>query len=150
MVPRYQKAYYLDITDTKGGLLVYIKSDLRSRLLKKFHIQSDFELIPFELNLRKEKWMFICIYRTSSQNKQYFLDELSKIIDHYYSMYGSYITLGDVNMEPSDSLLIHLCNLTTYNLIKSNTYFKVSGSCVDLFLQTKNFILKTHLHLRRF
>ena len=54
MFPGYLKPYRLDISDRKGGLLVYIKSHLLSRLLKNFYIPSDIQIIPFELNLRKE------------------------------------------------------------------------------------------------
>ena len=61
MLPGYQKSYRLDISDRKGGLLVYIKSHLQSRLLKNFDIPSNIQIIPFELNLRKEKWMLMYI-----------------------------------------------------------------------------------------
>ena len=49
--------------------------------------------------------MFMCIYRPPSQNKQYFLEQLSEIINHDSSIYDNYIILGDFNMEPSDSIL---------------------------------------------
>ena len=79
MLPGYHNPFRLDISDRKGGLLVYIKSHLLSRLLKKIDIPSNIQIIPFELNLRKEKWIFMCIYRPPSQNKQYFLQKLSKL-----------------------------------------------------------------------
>ena len=52
MLPGYHKPYRLDISDRKGGLLVYIKSHLPSRLLKNFDIPSNIQIIPFKLNLR--------------------------------------------------------------------------------------------------
>ena len=67
MLPGYHKPYCLYISDRKGGLLVYIKSHLLSRLLKNFDIPSNIQIIPSELNLRKEKWMFMCIYRPPFQ-----------------------------------------------------------------------------------
>ena len=91
MLPGYHKPYRLDISDKKGGLLVYIKSYSSSRLLRNFDIRSDIQVIRFELNLRKEKWMFMCIYRPPSQNKQYFLDKLSEIIDLYSIICDNYI-----------------------------------------------------------
>ena len=57
--------------------------------------------------------MFMSIYRPSSQNKQYFLNKLSEIIDHYSRIYDNYIILGNFNMKPSDALKMHLCNLKT-------------------------------------
>ena len=119
MLPGYHKPYCLYISDRKGGLLVYIKSHLLSRLLKNFDIPSNIQIIPSELNLRKEKWMFMCIYRPPSQNKQYFLKKLSEIIDHFSSIYDNYITLGDFNMEPSDSILkTFMRSRNLFNLIK--------------------------------
>ena len=116
LLPGYHKPFRLYISGRKGWLLVYIKSHLLSRLSKSFDIPSDFQFDSFELNLRKEKLMFMCIYKSRSLNKQYFLDNLLDIIDHYSSIYDNYFILGDFNMEPSGSLLKHLCNLTTYLL----------------------------------
>ena len=131
-------------------MLVYIKSHLPSRLLKNFDIQSNIQIIPFELNLRKEKWMFMWIYWALSQIKQYFLEKLSEIIDHYSSIYGNYIIWGDFNMEPSDSTLkAFMQSHNLFNLIKSNKFFKGSGSCIDLIITNQNFTLKTHVHLRQ-
>ena len=82
--------------------------------------------------------MFMCIYRPPSQNKQYFLDKLLDVIDHYSSIYGNYIILGDFNMEPSGFLLnafMQSHNLS--NLIKPSTCFKGSGSCIDLILKNQ-------------
>ena len=87
--------------------------------------------------------MFMCIYRPPSQNKQYFLDKLLDIIDHYSSIYGNYVILGDFNMELSGFLLnafMQSHNLS--NLIKPNTCFKGSGSCIDLILKSQKKIFK--------
>ena len=65
----------------------------------------DIQIIPFELDLRKEKWMFMCIYRPRAQNEQYFLENLSMIVDRYSSIYDSDIILGDFNMEPNSPIL---------------------------------------------
>ena len=143
MLPEYHKPYRLDISDRKGGLLVYIKPHLPSRLLKNFDITSNIQIIFFELNLRREKWMFMCIYRPPSQNKQYFLENLSEIIDHFSSIYDNYIILGDFNMEPSDSMLkTFMSSHNLFNSIKSNTCFKGRGSCIDLILTNRKFCFK--------
>ena len=83
------------------------------------------QIIPFELNLRKEKWMFICIYRPPVQNKQYFLENLSMIVDYYSIIFDNHIILGDFNMEPNSQILISFMqSLNLFNIIKSNTCFK--------------------------
>ena len=38
------------------------------------------QAIPFEISLREEKWLVISTYCPSSQNTEYFLTSLTKII----------------------------------------------------------------------
>ena len=71
------------MTDNQGELLVCIKSHLTSKLLSTHNISKDIQVISFELNLRKERWMFMFIYRPPKLNNQYFLENLSSIAAHY-------------------------------------------------------------------
>ena len=92
--------------------------------------------------------MFKCIYRPPSQNKQHLSDKLPEIIDYYSSIYGNYIILGCFKMEAIDSLLnAFIKSHDLYNLIKSNTCSKRSGSCIDQILTKRKFwiysLLKT-------
>ena len=68
------KTHRLDVTDKKGGLLVYVRSYLPLPQLTKHKIYSDIQALVFEINIRKEKWFFLSIYNPPSQNCQYFLD----------------------------------------------------------------------------
>ena len=87
--------------------------------------------------------MFVCIYRPPKQDSQYFLENLSLIIDHYSSIYDNHIKLGDFNMEPKNPKLESFMNsFNLYNLIKSNTCFKGSGSCIDLILTNRKYCFK--------
>ena len=76
----YHKPYRLDISDKRGGLLIYTKAHLPSRLLSNLISPKDIQAFPFELNLRKEKWIFVCIYIPSKQGSQYFLENLSLVM----------------------------------------------------------------------
>ena len=83
------------------------------------------QITPFELNLRKEKWMLMCIYRPPVQNKQYFLENLSMIVDYYSIIFYNHIILGDFNMEPNSHISISFMqSLNLFNIIKSNTCSK--------------------------
>ena len=65
--------------------------------------------------------MFVCICRPPKQDSQYFLENLSLIIDLYSSIYDNQIILRDFNMEPKNPKLApfkHSSNL--YDLILSN------------------------------
>ena len=120
MLPGYCKAYRLDISDRRGGLLVYIKSNLPSRLLKNFYIQSDIQVIPFELNLRKK--MGVYVHLQTSFSKQIIF--LKQVIRNYRSLLHyirQFIIFGDFNMEPSDSVLnAFMQSHSLFNLIKQN------------------------------
>ena len=101
------------------------------------------QIIPFELNLRKAEWMFMCIYRTPAQNKHHFLENLSMITDHYSSIYDNRIILGDVNMEPNSPILISFMqSLDLFNIIKSNPCFKGNGICIDLIFTNRKYCFK--------
>ena len=66
------KPYILDITDSKGGLIVFVKSDIPPRRIHDFKIPSNIQIIPFEINLRNEKWLVASIYNVPSQKNKYF------------------------------------------------------------------------------
>ena len=80
LLPGYHKPYRLDISDKQGRLLIYIKAHLPSGVLSNLISPKDIQEVLFELNLRREKWMFVCIYRPPKQDSQYFLENL--IIDY--------------------------------------------------------------------
>ena len=56
-----------------GGLMVFVKSHIPSRRLNDFKIPSNIQIIPFEINLRNQKWLVPSIYNTPSQKNKYFL-----------------------------------------------------------------------------
>ena len=139
----YHKPYRLDISGRQGGLLVYIKSHLPSRRLTNYTTPKDIKVISFELNLRKERWVFLCIYRPPAQNKQYFLDNLTMVVAHYSSIFNNHINLGDFNLEPDSPILISFMqSLKLFNIIKSNTCFKGDGTCIDLILSNRKYCFK--------
>ena len=58
-VKDYYSPFRLDITNKSWGLLIYIKSSIPSRKLSCDDICNSIQAIPFEINLRKEKWLVI-------------------------------------------------------------------------------------------
>ena len=73
LIPGFHEPMRLDITSKRGRMLVYIKSSLPSRIMFNFKLY-----IPFELNLRKEKCLFVSIYKPALQSNNYFLDTLNE------------------------------------------------------------------------
>ena len=79
----YHTPYRLDINDKSGGIPVYVEFSILSCSLSFEELGISIQAIPVEINLRKEKRLVISIYRPLSQNSEYFLNSLTKIIDDF-------------------------------------------------------------------
>ena len=73
IIKDFHKPYRLDINKRSGGILIFIKQHLTTKLLIKHTFPQDVQAIPFEINLEKEKWLFVAIYKPPSQSNIYFL-----------------------------------------------------------------------------
>ena len=114
-----------------------------SKILTKFKLPRNIQIITFEIYLRKEKWLFVSIYKPASQSNQYFLDILGDLLDFYSQDYDNDVILGDFNLEPSNSSIVSFMNnQNLFNLVKSNTCFKGKGSCIDLILTKRKYFFK--------
>ena len=83
--------------------------------------------------MRKEKRLFVGIYKPTSLNSRYFLDTLSDLLDFHSDHYDNKVILSDFNLKPTVSLMMTFLNEYDFmNLIKNNTCFKGEGSCIDL------------------
>ena len=127
--------YTLNINNKSGGVLVYVKFSIPSRCLCYEELLISMQAIPFEINLRKEKWLVISIYRPPSQNSEYFLNSHTKMIGYFAKICDNQLMLGDFNLESTDSALLRFLDSNSLtNLIKTNTCFKGKGSFIDLIL----------------
>ena len=65
----------IDVTEIKigGGLLLYVREDVPSDLLKT---DSDIEAFYVELNIRKKKWLLCCSYNL---NKTFITKHLAQV-----------------------------------------------------------------------
>ena len=68
LIPNFHQPFPLDISRNSGGLLVSVRYSIPARNLSNYRLPPDIQAIPFEINLRKEKWSF----RSVSLNNQYF------------------------------------------------------------------------------
>ena len=108
-------------------------------MLKIPDCPSDIQVIPVEINLKKQKWLVIAIYTPPSQCKNYFITELTKMLDKCRGSYENTAILGDFNMQPTNQILKTFLDDNSFvNLTKSNTCFKSKPvSCIDLILTDK-------------
>ena len=94
-----------------------------SRIVTKFILPINIHIIPFEINLRKEKWLFASIYEPQSQSNQYFLDILEDLVDFYSQDYDNKVILRNFNLEPSNSSIASFVNnQNLFNLVQINQF----------------------------
>ena len=91
--------YRRDRNENSGGLLLYIRDDVLSTLLK---IDPNFEAFYVELNVRKRKLLFCGSYNPNKNLIKKHLDEIGRNLDLLSSKYDNFILLGDFNLEPSE------------------------------------------------
>ena len=141
------KQYRQDLSETQGGLLVFIREDIPSRQLNDYKLPKDIQMLPIEINLRKQKWLFLLFYCPPSTShleentKKHFLDTLSNTINHYKT-YSNLLLMGDINMQVADPKLASFMEAQNlYSLIKEPTCFKSLSNpfCIDLILTNRKY-----------
>ena len=140
LIPGFHEPMRLGITSKRGGMLVYIKCSLPSKIMPNFKLPENIQAILFELNLRKEKWLFVIIYKPPLQSNSYFLDTLNDLLDFYSGIYGNKVVFGEFNLERTNPVMINFMDSQNFtNLIKHNTCFKGVGSCINLILTNRKY-----------
>ena len=131
----YCDPFCFDRDGNGGGILLYIRDDIPSKLLSK---NKNIEGFFVELNLRnKKKWPLSCSYNPKEATISSHLAELSRNTDLYLTKYDQLLFLCDFNAGVEDSSIKDFCssfNLTS--MINKPTCFKnpEKPSCIDLIL----------------
>ena len=123
-----------------GGLVIYVREDIPSNLLKPQTLPENIEAIFIELNLKNNKWLLIGGYNPNKNSISYFLNRISHEIDTKLHKYENLLLLGDFNVVSSDHALNEFCD--TYhlkNLISEPTCFKnaLNPSSIDVILTNR-------------
>ena len=56
---------------------------------------SDIQILPFEMNLKKQKWLVVAIYTPPSQCKSYFITEQTQVLDKCKRNFENIVVLGN-------------------------------------------------------
>ena len=62
-------------------------------------------MIMFEFLVKTRKWLCIGLYKSPSQNENYFLDILSKVLGKQTCQYENVMLIGDFNLTVSNKTL---------------------------------------------
>ena len=136
----YSKPYRRDRNRDGGGVLIYVREDIPSKLLDKHTFTKDVEGLFVEINLRKTKLLFFNGYRSDHPihglSKSDYLEQISFCIDKY-SNYDKILLSGDFNIDIEEDIIQDfLFEHDMKNLVKEKTCFKSveNPSSIDLFL----------------
>ena len=139
LIEGFMRPFRHDRNKNGGGLLTYARDGAPIKQLNSYNFPDDIEAIVIEINLRKQKWLVIIVYRPPSQCPKYFFDEIEKGMDFFSSKYENYIVTGDFNCEVNESIISDFMDsYNLYNIIKGPTCFKSDNPrCIDLILTNR-------------
>ena len=137
VIKDYSTPFRLDRNQNGRSLLLYVREDIPSKILKEYAPEKPIENIFVEINLRSRKWLLSCSYSPKTNLIADHLHCIGRGIDFCSSKYDNFVVLGDLNTEVSNSFMEQFC--ASYNLkslIKEPTCFKSvdNPSCIDLIL----------------
>ena len=84
----YWKPYRLDRNGKGGGIILYVREGIPSKLIISSCIDHDKEYVLVELDLRKQKLQIICNYNPRKTMIKGHLEYISKDIDSHSSKYA--------------------------------------------------------------
>ena len=110
----YNLPYRLDINQNGGGLLVYFRIGIPSRILIT-NLPENVEGIFFNMNIRNKKWHIIAGYNPNKEHIVSFLCHVGKSLDYVIVKYENLIIIGDFNSQMEEYAMKDFCE--TYNLV---------------------------------
>ena len=128
MVDGFSMPYRQDRNRNGGGIMIYIRDDIPSKLLTKHVFPDNIKALFVELNFRKSRWLIMGAYHPPSQSDSYFFEHLDKALD-VYSNYEKVLLTGDFNSEITEHCMdSFLYQHVMTSLVKEKTFLKYHKS----------------------
>ena len=125
LIDGFTPPYRLDRNAIGGGIMLYVREDIPSKLLSNNDQDSKIENIFVEINIRSKKWLICGTYNPKTSHIKNYFQIVSQRFNQYFSKYDNIIALEDFNAEMSNNHLHKfgaIFSLT--NLIKESKCFK--------------------------
>ena len=111
-----------------GGVMIYVREDIPSDQLSKHNIPKNVEAIFVEINLRKNKFLLVGVYNSTSPefgtSDTVFFEQIGFTLD-IYSGYDKFLLAGDLNVQEGDDTLDDFMDeFHAKNLVKEPTCLK--------------------------
>ena len=133
----FGEAYRFDRNKKGGGILLYIRDDIPSKLIES---KMTIEGLFVEINLRKKKWLLCCSYNPKKSLISNHLQEIGNNLDLLSSKFDNYLLMSAFNAEPNEPAISDFCEIyNNKNIIKEKTCFEnpENPTCVDLILTNR-------------
>ena len=135
LIDGLSQPYRIDRNSSGGGIMLYVREDIPSTLLKVEPLP--IEGLYVELRLRSKNWLINCSYNPNRNAISNHIGELSDFLDFHSSTYNNIIILGDFNVGVEEPHMKKFCeNYNLQNLIKQPTCYKNPSrpTSIDLIL----------------
>ena len=112
LIDGFSQPYRIDRNSSGGGIMLYVREDIPSNLLKVESLP--IEGFYVELKLRSENWLINCSYNPNRNAISNHIGALSDFLDFHSSTYNNIIILGDFNVSVEELHKKTFCE--NYNL----------------------------------
>ena len=132
--------------------MVLIQSDLAHRRRPDLELLcvKPIECLILEVMMRKQKWLYICVYNPKNQHKNVCCNVLEDILNVCINDFHTVYVIGDLNINtlcPRDSsnLADVMSRYSLSNIVKGPTCYKsISGTGIDvIYTDNANKVLST-------
>ena len=140
-IPGFATPYRVDKTANEGGVMLYVRSDIPSKLVLFSPLPETIQGLFIEINLFKIKWLIGGFYNPNKLYIEDFLKDVGNCLDIYLNSYENLIIMGDLNSEITERAMHEFCDIFNLkSLISEPTCFKniMNPSCIDLILTNRN------------
>ena len=121
LIKGFSAPYRFDRNSKGGGLLLYIREDIPSKILT-YSSKCDIETPLVETNLRKRKWLLNGSYSPNKSQISHHPEYLNRLLDEHSKKYENYVFIGDFKVNTSDSSMKEFYTLSGLkNLINEPT-----------------------------
>ena len=132
LIDGFSQPYRIDRNSSDGGIILYVRVDIPSNLLKVESLPV--EGFYVELKLRSKNWIKNCSYNPNRNAIGNHLEALTNFLDFHSSSYNNIIILGDFNVGVEEPHMKMFCE--NYLLHAIVTCYKNPSrpTCIDLIL----------------
>ena len=94
---------------TVSDILVYIRDDIRSRIIECENLPNSFEGLVIELSFNLKKWLLICSYNPHRNSIKEHMRVLPCCLNQNIQKYGNIILMRDYNAEITNASMQEFC-----------------------------------------